>query len=53
MIHWGKIFYFIHGSLGMIRKNSLRSRMVYDPLGKNLLFPSMLTRDGKEKLAKE
>ena len=24
--------------------------MVYDPLGKNLLFPSLLIRDGKEKL---
>ena len=27
MIHWGKIFYFLHGSLGMVRKNSL-SRMM-------------------------
>ena len=27
--------------------------MVYDPLGKNLLFPSWLTRDGNEKLVKE
>ena len=53
MIHWGKIFYFLHGSLRMKRKNLLRSRMVYDPLGKNILFPSWLTEDGKEKLTEE
>ena len=28
MIHWGKIFYFFHGSLGMVRKNSLRSMVI-------------------------
>ena len=27
--------------------------MVYDPLGKNILFPSWLTEDGKEKLTEE
>ena len=53
MIYWGKILCFLHGSLGMVRKNLLRSRMVYDPLGKNLLFLSWLIRDGKEKLTKE
>ena len=53
MIHWGKILCFLHGSLGMIKKNSVRSRMVCDLLGKNLLFPSWLTEDGEEKLAEE
>ena len=53
MIHWGKIFYFLHGSLRMVRKNSLRRRMVYNPLGKNLLFPSWLIGNGKEKLIEE
>ena len=53
MIHWGKIFYFLHCSLGMVRKNSLRSRMVYDLLGKNLMFPSWLIGNGKEKLVEE
>ena len=53
MIHWGKILCFLHGSLEMIRKNLLRSRMVHDPLGKNLLFPSWVTEDDKEKLAEE
>ena len=46
-IHWGRIFYFLHGSFWMVRKNLLRSRMVYNPLGKNLLFPSWLIGDGK------
>ena len=45
MIHWGKIFCFLHGPLGMVRKNSLRSRMVYDPLGKNLLFSLWFTKE--------
>ena len=53
MIHWGKIFCFLHGSLGDGKENSLRSRMVYDPLGKNLLFLSWLIGDGKEKLVEE
>ena len=53
MIHWGKIFCFLHGSLGMVMKNSLRRRIIHDPLGKNLMFPSWLTRDDKKKLAKE
>ena len=53
MIHWGNIFYFLHGLLGMIWKNSLRCRMVHDLLGKNLLFPSWLSEDYKEKLTEE
>ena len=39
-------------SKGIIRKNLLMSRMVYNPLGKNLLFPSWLTGDGKENSSK-
>ena len=53
MIHWGRIFCFLQCLLEMVRKNLLKSRMVYDPFGNNLLLASWLTGDGKEKVAEE